>query len=543
MTEPISPASRSLPRHLPLFFVGGFVLSAAIDLLFWNKPFGLSYALWVALVLAISLLLSLREGKNLPLNTFALMLGVLLTAAAAVWRMEAGTRAYNVLASLFLLALTCDTLLTGGALHFRLWDAFLRLFLLVFAAFERPIQAVIARGERKQNRPGTPSWRKQSAPYLRGVLIALPVLAIFSALLASADPIFENLVRQFFAWLRIDDWAEFLFRAFYISVLGLLFSGLLLHAFSSARHHNSIPEKPLVKPFLGKIEAFTVLALIEALFLLFLIIQLRYFFGGNANINLEAYTYAEYARKGTNELIAVAVLSLFMFQVINTVTRTPHKKDCLVKHILLTVLIAQVLVILLSAYQRLSLYEGMYGFTHIRVRTYLFILWLSALLFLVVVSEWLGKSQRFFGLLVLISLGFVLSQAALNIDQYIVERNLARLSQDLPQGASRQFDHTYLGSLSYDALPAILNAANSGQYDALTTEMLRAELYCRQQALQDTFGEATLPWYSRDLPAWQAYQLVRNLGNPLDPASTVEGDDVRLSNRDIHYCNRYGWID
>ena len=543
MSQPLSPASRSLPHYLPLFFVGGFLLSSAIDLLFWNKPFGLSYALWVALVLVVSLLLSLREGKALPLSTFALMLGVLLTAAAAVWRMEPGTRAYNVLASLGLLSLTCDTLLTGGALRFRLWDAFLRLFLLVFAAFERPIQAFIARGERKQNRPDTPPWRKQTAPYLRGVLIALPVLAIFSALLASADPIFEQLLRQFFAWLRIDDWAEFVFRAFYITLLGFLFSGLLLHAFSSARHHTPNTEKPLVKPFLGKIEAFTVLALIETLFLLFLIIQLRYFFGGHANINLEAYTYAEYARKGTNELIAVAVLSLFLFQLINTVTRTPEKKDRLVKHILLTVLIAQVLVILLSAYQRLSLYEGMYGFTHIRVRTYLFILWLSALLLLVVVSEWMGKSQRFFGLLVLISLGFVLSQAALNIDQYIVERNLARLSQDLPEGASRQFDHAYLPTLSHDSVPAMLAAVNSGQYDTLTTEMLRAELYCRQQALQDTFGEANLPWYSKDLPAWRAYFLLQFSDTPLDPASTVEGDDVRLSNRDIHYCNRYGWID
>lgn len=543
MTEPISSASRSLPRHLPLFFVGGFLLSAAIDLLFWNKPFGVSYALWVALVLAVSLLLSLREGKRLPLSTFALMLGVLLTAAAAVWRMEPGTRAYNVLASLFLLALTCDTLLTGGALRFRLWDALARLFLLVFAAFERPIQALIARSERKHNQTATPSWRKQAAPYLRGVLIALPVLAIFSALLASADPIFENLLRQFFAWLRIDNWTELLFRAFYITLLGFLFSGLLLHAFSSARHHTPNADKPLVKPFLGKTEAFTVLVLIEALFLLFLIIQLRYFFGGTANIHLEAYTYAEYARKGTNELIAVAVLSLFLFQLINTVTRTPEKKDQLAKHILLTVLIAQVLVILLSAYQRLALYEAMYGFTHIRVRTYLFILWLSALLFVVVVSEWLGKSQRFFGILVLISLGFVLSQAALNIDQFIVERNLARLSQALPEGASQQFDHQYLGTLSYDALPAMLTAANSGQYNALTTEMLRAELYCRQQSLQDTFGQANMPWYSIDLPAWRAYQLMRTIDNTLDPASSIQGNEIRLSNGETHYCGRYDWID
>jgi hypothetical protein len=543
MTEPTSTASRSLPRHLPLFFLGGFVLSTAIDLLFWNKPFGLSYALWIALVLVVSLLLSLREGKRLPLSTFTLMPGVLLTAAAAVWRMETGTRAYNVLASLGLLALTCDTLLTGGALRFRLWDAFLRLFLLVFAAFERPIQALVARGERKQTRPDTPSWRKQAAPYLRGVLIALPVLALFSALLASADPIFEQLMRQFFAWLRIDDWAEFLFRAFYIFVLGLLFSGLLLHAFSSARHHTPKSGDALVKPFLGKTEAFTVLVLIEALFLLFLIIQLRYFFGGNANINLEAYTYAEYARKGTNELIAVAILSLFLFQTINTVTRTPEKKDRLVKHILLTVLIAQVLIILLSAFQRLSLYEAMYGFTRIRVRTHLFILWLSALLFLVVISEWLGKSQRFFGILVLISLGFVLSQAALNIDQYIVERNLARLSQDLPEDASLQFDHTYLPTLSYDSVPAMLAAVNGGQYDPLTTEMLRAELYCRQQSLEDTFGEANLSWYSKDLPAWRAYLLLQLAGNPLDPASTVYGYEIKLSNGETHHCARYGWID
>ena len=211
-TEPqAAPAQKSLwqqkqqlPHHLGFFFLGGFLLSFAIDFLFWQKPFGYSYAIWVGLVLLVSLLLARKEAQTVKPESYALIAALVAVTAAAVWRMETGTRVYNVLASLVLIGLTCDTLITGGILRFRVLDAIVRLVLTVFAAIERPIVAFIAMGENKKHGNGSTAWRKQVAPVLRGILIATPLLLVFSALFASADPIFAEAFEDFFEWIKID---------------------------------------------------------------------------------------------------------------------------------------------------------------------------------------------------------------------------------------------------------------------------------------------------------------------------------------------------
>ena len=549
--KPTHQEKAQLPQHIGIFFLGGFILSGAIDFLFWQKSFGYSYAIWVGLVLVVSLLLALREKKEVHPEAYFFIAALIATTGAAVLRMESGTRAYNVLASLFLIGLTCDTLITGGALRFRVVDAFVRLLLLVFAAFERPIQAFIAAGENKQRGTGKAAWRTPVTPILRGTLIAIPILVVFSALFAAADPIFEQALADFFEWIKIENWAEFVWRGFYISILGLLFSGLLLHALSAKRNYTAKPEQPLIQPFLGKIETFTILALIEALFAAFIFIQFRYFFGGENNISAAGYTFAEYARKGTNELITVAILALLVYQVLHLVTKTPHKRDRLILHILITVLFLEVLVMLFSSYQRVGLYQAAYGFSRIRIRTTIFIGWLAALLFLVVVLEWLGKSNRFFAVLLFISLGFILSQAAVNIDQTIVERNLARLRQELPSFAEEGFDHNYLPQLSMDIVPAVLAAADGGKIDDLTTEMLYAELHCRQQKLRAEFVDNQTPWFSKNPAEVRAWKLLQDRQN-LVPETAIDFEggtynqyyySIELSNGEIHYCDNYwrGW--
>ncbi len=44
-----------------------------------------------------------------------------------------------------------------------------------------------------------------------------------------------------------------------------------------------------------------------------MILQFTYLFGGTDNINVEGFTYSEYAVRGFFELVAVAVISLILF--------------------------------------------------------------------------------------------------------------------------------------------------------------------------------------------------------------------------------------
>ena len=62
---------------------------------------------------------------------------------------------------------------------------------------------------------------------------------------------------------------------------------------------------------LGIIELGVPLGLLNLLFLSFVLVQVRYFFGGAASVALTpGLTYSEYARRGFFELVAVSALVL-----------------------------------------------------------------------------------------------------------------------------------------------------------------------------------------------------------------------------------------
>src|SRR5205823_3431807 len=73
---------------------------------------------------------------------------------------------------------------------------------------------------------------------------------------------------------------------------------------------------PLVS--IGRIELVVVLGALDALFLAFVLVQFRYFFGGANLVETSAtLTYSEYARRGFFELVYVAALVLPTLLVIH----------------------------------------------------------------------------------------------------------------------------------------------------------------------------------------------------------------------------------
>jgi hypothetical protein len=61
------------------------------------------------------------------------------------------------------------------------------------------------------------------------------------------------------------------------------------------------------------------------LFSAFTVIQFAYFFGGQDNISVEGFTYAEYARRGFFELLAVSVMTLALVLTLDWITVRRNK--------------------------------------------------------------------------------------------------------------------------------------------------------------------------------------------------------------------------
>ncbi|MRR31638.1 DUF4173 domain-containing protein, partial [bacterium] len=200
-----------------------------------------------------------------------------------------------------------------------------------------------------------------------------------------------------------------------------------------------------------------------------------------------------------NELVWVASLSLLLFLILGTITKMEKKGQRIAFTALVVLLMANVLVILASSLTRLMLYESTYGFTVLRTLPHVFIYWLGALVIAAGVLELLQKRGRF-GLALLVAVvGFTMTLAVMNVDGFIVRKNVARAT------VGEELDVRYLNSLSVDAVPAMVDYYNNPAITGDIHEALGLILACKSDTLQSSSGR---PWQSYHFSQASAARLL-----------------------------------
>lgn len=286
--------------------------------------------------------------------------------------------------------------------------------------------------------------RSHSArPVAKGVALALPLLVLFGALFAAADAVFQNLLEAALPNLSNPARHLVVVLSFAWASAGLL-RGLLAPEEEPAPFDG---ERKAAVWTLGRVEATVVVGALDLLFLAFVLVQLRYLFGGRAHVLAQTgLTYAEYARRGFFELVAVAALVLPLLLLLDWSLRREHPRRLLLFRLLAGLLLALLAVVMVSALQRMRLYQREFGLTELRVYTTGFMVWLA------VVAAWLCATvlrgrRRGFAVGALAS-GFaaILAVNALNPDALIARTNLDR----------PLVDANYLAGLSDDAVPTLV---------------------------------------------------------------------------------------
>lgn len=450
------------------------------DLLFWQKNVGISYLILVVLVMITGYGLARFAGIKPARVTWLLVPLILFFAAMTLFRSDPLTVVVNVGYSIGLLALAAMTFRGGKWLQYSFLDYIVQGFYLIISSLSRLLtqngpspaaESVDAEAEL----PDTPAnaRRKINMAVVRGIILALPIVLVMASLLASADPVFAKDLNHLFDWFDIEKIGEYLFRLFYILILAYLLAGTYLHAFFQSLDEKLISlEKSQISRLIGRIESAIILGSIDALFAVFVFIQFRYFFGGQGNIHIEGYTYAEYARKGFNEMIIVAMLSLLLLQVLSAITRRESKTDANLFSGLSVGLVGLVLVILVSAFQRLQLYEMAYGFSRIRLYSHIFMIWLGILLAATVVIEIVQRQRAFALATLLAALGFGVTLNAINADRFITEQNI-RIA------AARPLDVPYLVSLSYNNVQYLSEIYQTSAPDSDLHDKVGVTLACK----------------------------------------------------------------
>ncbi len=292
-----------------------------------------------------------------------------------------------------------------------------------------------------------------------GLVLALPLLLVFGALLTGADAVFANVVSNVFALDLPQLVSHTLLIAFWAALTGGYLRFALREGRAEGEDRSSLanataPPPPLPSPGqgLGIVPVATALGLIDLLFLLFVVVQARYFFGGTMLIEqTTGLTYAEYARHGFFELVTASGLALPVLLGSDWLVRREtavHRRTFRQLAGLLVILLA---VVMASALERMRLYVAAFGLSEIRLYATAFMGYL-VLLFGWFAWTVLRERRSRFALGGLIQ-GFAVLAGLhlLDPDAFIVRRNLAH------PGSERPFDVAYAANrLSGDAVPTLL---------------------------------------------------------------------------------------
>lgn len=307
--------------------------------------------------------------------------------------------------------------------------------------------------------------------------VSLALLVVFGALFSSADAAFASLLDEAVPDVSVDDVARWalLFPAL---AAGLLGGALLLAAPPDLTGLESPGSHRL-----RQLEWAVPVALLDALFVAFVLVQVTHLFGGSDHVlATTGLTYAEYARGGFWQLLAVSALTVLVIAAAGRWAPREDRADRALIRLLLGTLALLSLVVVASALFRMNVYQQAYGFTRLRVLVSAAELWLGLLFVLVLVAGIRLRAAWLPRLVVASAVLALLGLAGLNPDRFIADRNIDRYLD------IRRLDVWYLSDLSPDAVPAL--------------DRLPAPL--RACAVRDLAGEL-----SRSDDSWREWNLAR----------------------------------
>jgi hypothetical protein len=293
-------------------------------------------------------------------------------------------------------------------------------------------------GSLAPTRSGTGRW---VGAVTRGLLLALPVVAVLGVMLATADAVFAS-------WMDVDlDAGGVVGHLVVLGGAAWLLAGWFLLATRPPVRHRSEGLR------IGAVEALVVLVGLTGLYALFAAAQVLVLQRGPEYVQqTTGLTYAEYARSGFFQLIWAAAATLVVLLVLRSCTRPGGVRLDRALRVTGALACGSTLVLVHTALVRLGLYEDRFGATLLRFTASAVAWWLGVVVVVVAVAFVLGRSRREWlpPVLGIVCLVGVLTLNAVDPERRVAAHNIDRAAD----GAA--LDVAYLDRLSADAVPTLV---------------------------------------------------------------------------------------
>ncbi|MDO0825750.1 DUF4153 domain-containing protein [Desulfosporosinus nitroreducens] len=446
-------SSKTNVKKEDLYLLASSVLLGVIfDILFYKKPLGISYPLFV-IAFYLFFLGNLRRKITFKYD-FGWFLSIPIMALSSAYFLFSNQifAVFNFL--IIPILIIAQTILINGENKYKWFDTrFLRdilygIFNRAFGNTAKPfIVGLSSMSIRKSNEK-----HDVVKKVLIGLAISIPLLMIVISLLTAADQVFKHLIDEVLSSFGSINLSDFPLQGLLVLLISII---VFSYTWSFLKSNDSIQTQIQQgalennKSIWDPIISITILSLINCVYLVFILIQFAYMFGAINNALPPDFTYAEYARRGFFELLMVTLINFTLLLSSIKFTKTDGKLVARTVRILHSLLVLCTMVILSSAFLRMSLYEAAYGYTYLRVLTHSFMIFLFILFVIALYKIWNEHVSLLKPYIVITLMAYLILNFA-NIDVLIAKNNIERYIE------TGKLDTHYLRNLSYDSIPVLV---------------------------------------------------------------------------------------
>ncbi|HWT77137.1 MAG TPA: DUF4173 domain-containing protein [Mobilitalea sp.] len=431
--KPESPLLTKVRQNFGLYGGISFIFGAFFAILFYKAGIGLNILLFTLIIVALLTVIMKKLSIPVKSGTNYYYAGAILLALSTTLTASGILQFINFIGILLLL----DLSLLHQFYEDRLWEFMKHLLRMIGLPFYCLASVYMPFVDCINFMKHTKVFKNDKTRNIfLGVVISIPFLWMVTALLASADLLFGKLTKKLFDVIFSADifgiafMILFGFFACYCIICASVARVGMAEKQSGAKADSSI--------------AITFMTILSLVYLLFCGIQVAYLFAKGLFVLPAEFTYAEYARRGFFELLAVAIMNVSLILICKA-----FFQESKLLRVIVTVMTVCTYIMIVSATYRMLLYIGAYHLTFLRLFVLLSLLIIALVLTGVIASEYVQGFPLFQYCVAVVSIcyiAFSFSKPDYFIAEYLIDHTVLLDREDM----------TYLTyELSLDAAPAV----------------------------------------------------------------------------------------
>lgn len=336
--------------------IGALFLSLWQSLLFWKQDLGISVLLFTIPIIWITTKLLKGNIKNKK----ALLISIPIIVLSSTYFIFDNLTFYLI--NIVLIPILYLIMIIWAISDFQIKSIIYKIILMIFEPLNYigdVIRAVLKEFNPKEKDEQI-GEKKEKNNIFKAVCFTGIIALIVIGLLCSADNEFAKIFSTIFKDINIFNVPELTGRIIIIIIAFFYFAGFFMNMLNEENGLKEFEEEEKIE----KKESYTIrmmLTVLNVVYLVFCFTQIKVLFT-EQNIK-----YSEFARKGFFQLMIVSLINIVMILKANNKNLKETEKQEKYKKTMCIVMVIFTLIIIISAFARMTLYQQNYGYTRLRI--------------------------------------------------------------------------------------------------------------------------------------------------------------------------------